>query len=159
MVTENDSVSVGTAPKRQSIENQRLEQLGALSQEKLTLQPTITLEPLGTHGDSTEESAKINSLDGLLAELDAGDEQDPPIEEEITAIGKPQKIPDEYLHTDRAIGLSEREVIQRRRMYGWNQMKEANRSHIKQFLLFFVGPIQFVMEVNWSLKCPARGRC
>ena len=129
-------------------EDQRPEHLRTSAPEKPALQNTVSLEPSEAHDSSIESCPKIDSLDSLLAESDASDEQDPPIEEELTTIGEPRKIPDEHLQTDRKVGLSEREVSQRRKVYGSNQMKEEDRSHVKQFLLFFVGPIQFVMEVN-----------
>ena len=124
-----------------------------MTTQKLTLQDTVSLEPPGAHDGTAEHCSDIDSLDGLLAELDAGEEEQQFVEEEVTAIGDPKKIPEEYLHTDPAIGLIEHEVLQRRKMYGWNQMREENRSHVKQFLSFFVGPIQFVMEVDLSLTC------
>jgi H+-transporting ATPase len=74
------------------------------------------------------------------------------------------------LQTDTRVGLTNEEVLQRRRKYGLNQMKyvdtantpsvELNRLNtdkrhreekenlVLKFLGFFVGPIQFVMEVR-----------
>lgn len=50
------------------------------------------------------------------------------------------------LNTDTRLGLTEAEVISRRRKYGLNQMKEEKENLILKFFGFFVGPIQFVME-------------
>jgi H+-transporting ATPase len=50
------------------------------------------------------------------------------------------------LQTDTRVGLTSEEVLQRRRKYGLNQMKEEKENMILKFLGFFVGPIQFVME-------------
>ena len=45
-------------------------------------------------------------------------------------------------------GLTEQEVQARRRKYGLNQMKEEKENLILKFFSYFVGPIQFVMEVS-----------
>jgi H+-transporting ATPase len=50
--------------------------------------------------------------------------------------------------TDTRTGLTNAEVISRRKKYGLNQMKEDKENLILKFLMYFVGPIQFVMEVS-----------
>merc|ERR1712000_512244 len=52
----------------------------------------------------------------------------------------------DMLQTDSRVGLTEAEVVARRRKYGLNSMKEERESLILKFLGFFIGPIQFVME-------------
>ncbi len=75
-------------------------------------------------------------------------------EEEEVAAGGARVIPEDMLQTDTRVGLTSDEVLQRRRKYGLNQMKEEKENMILKFLGFFVGPIQFVMEVRGkSLKC------
>jgi hypothetical protein len=44
--------------------------------------------------------------------------------------------------------LSSQEVLSRRKKFGMNQMKEEKENLILKFLGFFIGPIQFVMEVS-----------
>lgn len=56
------------------------------------------------------------------------------------------QVPEELLQTDPAVGLTEDEVLRRRKKYGLNQMSEEQENMLVKFLMFFVGPIQFVME-------------
>jgi len=85
-------------------------------------------------------------IDALIAELESEDgELD---EEEEASPGMSAKpIPEELLNTDTRKGLTSQEVTERRRKYGLNQMAEEKENLIKKFLMYFVGPIQFVMEV------------
>jgi H+-transporting ATPase len=50
--------------------------------------------------------------------------------------------------TDLTTGLTEEEVAARRKQYGPNQLKEEKENLYLKFLSFFVGPVQFVMEVS-----------
>lgn len=52
------------------------------------------------------------------------------------------------MQTDTRHGLTSEEVLVRRRKYGLNQMKEEKENLILKFFGYFVGPIQFVMEVS-----------
>ena len=54
--------------------------------------------------------------------------------------------------TDTRHGLTSEEVLVRRRKYGMNQMKEEKENLILKFFGYFVGPIQFVMEVSHPAK-------
>jgi H+-transporting ATPase len=85
-------------------------------------------------------------IDALIAELESEDgEVD---EEEDAQPGMSARpIPEELLNTDTRKGLTSAEVTERRRRYGLNQMAEEKENLIKKFLMYFVGPIQFVMEV------------
>jgi H+-transporting ATPase len=76
-------------------------------------------------------------------------------EEEEVAPGGARVVPEDMLQTDTRVGLTSEEVLQRRRKYGLNQMKEEKENLLLKFLGFFVGPIQFVMEVRQ--KSPRRG--
>ena len=86
-------------------------------------------------------------MDALIADLESenGDVID---EEGDVEAGGPKPVPEELLQTELTVGLSEAEVIQRRKKYGLNQMKEEKVNHFLKFLGYFVGPIQFVMEVS-----------
>jgi len=75
-------------------------------------------------------------------------------EEEGAAPGAGRVVPEELLQTDTRVGLTSEEVLQRRRKFGLNQMKEEKENMILKFLGFFVGPIQFVMEVSSSCSRP-----
>ncbi len=69
-------------------------------------------------------------------------------EEEGTAATGGRVVPEDMLQTDSRVGLTEAEVTQRRRKYGLNQMKEEKENLILKFFSYFIGPIQFVMEVS-----------
>jgi H+-transporting ATPase len=85
-------------------------------------------------------------IDALIAELESEDgEADE--EEEAQPGMSARPIPEELLNTDTRKGLTQAEVAERRRRYGLNQMAEEKENLIKKFLMYFVGPIQFVMEV------------
>ena len=56
-------------------------------------------------------------------------------------------VDDKWLNTDAGHGLTETEVEERRKIFGRNEMKEEKTNHVIKFLSYFVGPIQFVMEV------------
>ena len=69
-------------------------------------------------------------------------------EEEGAAPGAGRVVPEDMLMTDTRVGLTSEEVLQRRKKYGLNQMKEEKENLFLKFLGFFVGPVQFVMEVS-----------
>lgn len=90
----------------------------------------------------------VNDFNTLLASLESDDEQEPSIDDEIQMVGEARAVPTVLLETPPNRGLDDNDLIQRRKRYGWNYMKEENRSHFKTFLSFFVGPIQCVMLVS-----------
>ncbi|KAK4156682.1 plasma membrane ATPase [Chaetomidium leptoderma] len=94
-----------------------------------------------------EEEEEDEDMDALIDDLESNDGHDQFEEEEDVAPGGERVVPEDMLQTDTRVGLTSEEVIQRRRKYGLNQMKEEKENLILKFLGFFVGPIQFVMEV------------
>lgn len=56
------------------------------------------------------------------------------------------QVPEELLQTNPQTGLTDEDVQKRRKKYGWNQMAEEKENLVLKFIMFFVGPIQFVME-------------
>lgn len=62
-------------------------------------------------------------------------------------------VPEGLLGTDPDRGLSDAEVSIRRKRFGLNKMKEEKENNLLKFLSFFVGPIQFVMEVCRFRTC------
>ncbi|KAH9217222.1 plasma membrane ATPase [Leptodontidium sp. 2 PMI_412] len=93
------------------------------------------------------EEEEDEDMDALIDELESqdGHAEDDEEEREVTpASGR--VIPEDQLQTDTRIGLTESEVLARRKKYGMNQMKEAKENLVLKFLGYFVGPIQFVME-------------
>jgi len=90
-------------------------------------------------------------IDGLIQELESLDGHDEEFEESDAAPGSSARpVPEDLLQTDTRTGLTSAEVDQRRRKYGLNQMKEEKENLILKFLMYFVGPIQFVMEVGYT---------
>ena len=87
-------------------------------------------------------------MDALIDELESQDGQAMEDEEEETGTGDAPPIAEEFLQTDTRQGLTEHEVGQRRKKFGLNQMKEEKENLVLKFLGYFVGPIQFVMEVS-----------
>lgn len=88
-------------------------------------------------------------IEALIDELEAQDglEAEVPEEETTSTPGGGRVIPEDQLNTSSVTGLSDAEVLIRRKKYGMNQMKEEKPNHILKFLSYFIGPIQFVMEV------------
>lgn len=98
-----------------------------------------------------DEDDEEEDLDALIEELESLD-PDEALEAEIETIGAARLVPEEMLQTDPRVGLIEPEVVARRKKYGLNQMREAKESLWLKFLGYFVGPIQFVMEVRRALQ-------
>ena len=86
-------------------------------------------------------------MDALIEELESQD-QNIDDEEEDVGPGNARTVPEELLQTSTRTGLTTMEVTHRRKKYGLNQMKEEKQNNLLKFLMFFVGPIQFVMEVS-----------
>jgi magnesium-transporting ATPase (P-type) len=95
-----------------------------------------------------EEEEEDEDMDALIDELESqdGHAEEDEAEEEATP-GGGRVVPEGELQTDTRIGLTEAEVHARRKKYGMNQMKEEKENLILKFLGYFIGPIQFVMEV------------
>lgn len=94
------------------------------------------------------EEEEDEDMDALIDELESQDgHQEEEGEDETQAGGGGRVIPEDQLQTDTRHGLTEQEVVARRKKYGMNQMKEEKENLILKFLGYFIGPIQFVMEV------------
>lgn len=97
-------------------------------------------------------------IDALIEDLESQDGHG--VEEEEEDEGTPgggRIVPEDMLQTDSRVGLTESEVVARRRKYGLNQMKEEKENLILKFFGYFIGPIQFVMEVSLCdipIPCP-----
>lgn len=106
--------------------------------------PAVAQKPI----DDEEED---EDMDALIDELESqdGHAEDEEEEGEATPAGG-RVVPEDQLQTDTRIGLTESEVVARRKKYGMNQMKEEKENLILKFLGYFIGPIQFVMEVRFA---------
>ncbi len=96
--------------------------------------------------DDDEEDDE--DMDALIDELESQDGHVEEEEAEEDTPGGGRVIPEDQLQTDTRTGLTEGEVHIRRKKYGLNQMKEEKENLILKFLGYFIGPIQFVMEVG-----------
>ncbi|KAK1979998.1 plasma-membrane proton-efflux P-type ATPase [Colletotrichum cereale] len=85
-------------------------------------------------------------MDALIEDLESQDGHVDEEEEEEGTPGMGRVVPEEQLQTDTRLGLTEQEVLNRRRKWGRNEMAEQKENLILKFFMFFVGPIQFVME-------------
>lgn len=122
---------------------------GSSNHEKLSLQDALAqISPSEVDAHSVMSTGTVEDFDALLAALDSEDEEEPSIEDEIPTVGEARAVPSVLLETSPTHGLDDAEILSRRKRYGWNMMKEENRSHLKTFLMFFVGPIQCVMLVS-----------
>lgn len=99
-----------------------------------------------------QDDDEDEDIDALIEDLESQDghggmeEED----EEDNTPGGGRVVPEDMLQTDSRVGLTESEVTARRRKYGLNQMKEEKENLFLKFLSYFIGPIQFVMEVSGS---------
>jgi len=105
--------------------------------------------PPTKEGPPVDEEEEDEDIDALIEELESQDANIDPEEEETVQPGGARTIPEELLQTSTRTGLTAAEVQTRRKKYGLNRMKEEKENLVLKFLGFFVGPIQFVMEVSW----------
>ena len=128
------------------------EHIPPVDKESLDLREALaTIQPSQPDSNSEkrpENTNDIEEFDKLLEEIESEDEEEDKSEKDDLGLEAQTSVPENLLQTDVIRGLSESEVKDRRSTYGLNQLKEHRRSHIKEFLMFFVGPIQFVMEVS-----------
>ncbi|KAG0673127.1 plasma membrane H+-ATPase [Kluyveromyces marxianus] len=94
--------------------------------------------------DSDDEDEDIDQLiEDLQSHHGLDDDSD---DDGHHAAGTARPVPEELLQTDPSYGLTSDEVAKRRKKYGLNQMSEEVENLLVKFLMFFIGPIQFVME-------------
>ena len=106
-----------------------------------TTPPTTAKKP----GEDEEEDEDMDALIDELESQDGHAEEEEGEDEATPSTGR--IVPEDQLATDTRIGLTESEVHARRKKYGMNQMKEEKENLVLKFLGYFIGPIQFVMEV------------
>lgn len=108
----------------------------------------ISMEkPPQQHFEDEDEDSSDDDIDALIEELQSnvGDDEESD-DDEGHAAGTARPVPEELLQTDPSYGLTSDEVLHRRKKYGLNQMAEERENLVVKFIMFFVGPIQFVME-------------
>lgn len=105
--------------------------------------------PTSKHKPLEEDEEEDEDMDALIDELESQDGHAEEEEEEDDNPATGRVIPEDQLQTDTRTGLTEQEVAVRRKKYGLNQMREEKENLILKFLGYFIGPIQFVMEVSF----------
>ncbi|KAK9466640.1 hypothetical protein V1512DRAFT_225549 [Lipomyces arxii] len=106
----------------------------------MSTEPTTEKVPAPAPAEEEEED-----MDAIIADLESED-AGVDAEEEAEAGSSARPVPEELLQTDPRYGLSSDEVMARRKKYGLNQMREEKENLVLKFMMYFVGPIQFVME-------------
>ena len=132
------------------VEHQQHQQHQQHQHQEKQLPPTKAEEGAIPADEDEEED-----IDALIEELESQDANHDAEEEDTTQPGGAKPVPDELLQTDPRMGLTSDEIDRRRKKYGLNQMKEEKENLLLKFLSYFVGPIQFVMEVS-RLSWPTR---
>jgi len=110
--------------------------------DKPELQHPSQEEKTGPDDDEEED------MDALIEELESQDGHIDAEDEGPEEPGGARPVPEELLQTDTRTGLTDSEVLARRKKFGLNQMKEEKENLVLKFFSYFIGPIQFVMEVS-----------
>lgn len=115
-----------------------------------TTEPPEALEAVESMEKKLDDDA--DSIDELIDNLQSEDGDHPCVDElEIDAFSDARPAPEELLQTDPVFGLTSEEVSLRRKKFGFNQMSESKENLVLKFCMYFIGPIQFVMEVSFSV--------
>lgn len=94
-----------------------------------------------------------DDIDALISDLESDKDEAEDCVDDQVAHDKDLDTPEHLLLTSQESGLSSLEVQARRKTFGPNQLKDDKENLVVKFLYFFVGPIQFVMEVSWAKTC------
>jgi H+-transporting ATPase len=119
--------------------------------------PVIDEKPLrfaGVKHKKIDDDDEDEDMDALIEELESLDPEQE-IEEEVHDRLGAGVVPEEFLQTDTRTGLSEPEVIARRKKWGLNELRQEKENLALKFLGYFVGPIQTVMEVSIMVSSPS----
>lgn len=109
--------------------------------------------PIATENEKERmpiDDEEDEDMDALIDDLESEDGAVNDEADEKAEDGAARPVAEELLQTSTTHGLTDAEVLMRRKKFGLNQMKEEKQNLILKFLGYFVGPIQFVMEVRFS---------
>ena len=96
----------------------------------------------------SNDGGEDGGIDELIAKLEALDGEEIPVEGKKED-GRPKELPDHWMNTDHAQGLSTTQVLVRKKTCGLNEMKsEKKKNELLKFGGYFIGPIQCVIEVS-----------
>lgn len=95
------------------------------------------------------DKSRMDDIDELIDNIDDGAAtQTASQPTTTTAEGRPkpkQPVPDNLLHTNPYVGLTNDEVDKRTRLFGDNELSEKKENNFLKFIMYFVGPVQIVM--------------
>ena len=103
-------------------------------------------EPKVEKVDKVQSDDEDEDIDQLIMDLQSNHGLDEAESDDEAEQGSFKAVPEELLKTDPTTGLTSDEVSKRRKKFGLNQMAEEKENLVLKFIMFFVGPIQFVME-------------
>lgn len=112
------------------------------------------MNPNSPSSSNTSNEKKLSDeeddadMEALISELEREDGRIDLEDEGTQDAGIARPLPNELLQTNPRYGLTDNEVLVRRKKYGWNKMKEEKENLVIKFFSYFTGPIQFVMEVS-----------
>ena len=95
-----------------------------------------------------EGHEEYTELDALLDALNDDEKPQEDVKSELNQSSASKPAPEQMLQTNPYHGLTDVEVQQRKKQFGLNEMSEEKENMLLKFLMFFVGPIQCVMEVS-----------
>ncbi|KAK9679708.1 plasma membrane H+-ATPase [Basidiobolus ranarum] len=101
--------------------------------------PTVPL----SKKDTQQSTAAVS----VMSDYDWSDEEEIPEEEDEEGHPIDAAVPEELLQTDPQLGLTSAEVEIRKKKYGLNQLSIETENPFVKFLMFFCGPIQYVMWI------------
>lgn len=107
----------------------------------MSTEPANEKRPVAAADDDEDED-----IDQLIMDLQSHHEGDEAEESEQEEGVSAKPVPEELLQTDPRVGLTSSEYDHRLKKFGPNQMAEEKENLVLKFCMFFVGPIQFVME-------------
>lgn len=115
-----------------------------------------------SHDVDDSDLPEYEALDRFITKYDASGEQKSAEDEEAEKNKKPPSFlkllfssdldveqnqnlvaPDSWLDTDMRQGISDHDVEERRRRFGWNELTEEKENEFRKFLGFFQGPILY----------------
>lgn len=95
--------------------------------------------------EKLEMPNSMDDIDELILNIDDGNDREIETVTSSVSISHGKCVSEELLQTDPNIGLTNSEVIRRRKIYGINELSEKKERRFLKFLLYFVGPVQYVM--------------
>ena len=118
--------------------------------------PSSDIMPRESGSFDRHSTGDLTSLDGFIEDLASVNNSTEGFDPVISRKKSPKTsagpvVSNDLLGTNLMTGLNDAEVATRSHKFGLNQLNEEHKNHSLSLLMFFVGPIQFVMEVSDQL--------